>query len=167
MRRMKRIISMLCVAVMLVGSMCMETFAEETDSGNVMKLDAVVSGYDAISEGIMPYSTTFTDSSVEAYFDTSGMHITIITSVNDTASVIGVKDIKVQVKSGNNWVTVATSTGGETGNISGCAVSITYPYSVKGNTYRVCCTHYANVDEYRELYHETIGMYCNVTSTAP
>lgn len=167
MRKVKRIIALLCVTVMLAGNCCMQAFAEELENSKIIELEAVVSDYVPDLEGLMPYSFTFVDTSIYISYDTSGMHITIHTGVNNTASVVGVKDITVQVKSGNNWVTVATSNGGEVYDISGCSISITYPYSVKNKTYRVCCTHYATVDSARELYHEADGVLCTVTSTAP
>lgn len=167
MKKMKRIIALLCMIVMIAGNCCMQAFAEELENNPIIELEATVSDYDPVSGGLVPYSFTFVDTNISVSYDTSGMHITIHTGVNNTASVVGVKDITVQVKSGNDWVTVATSNGGEVYDISGCSISITYPYSVKNKTYRVCCTHYATVDSYRELYHETSGMLCTVTSTAP
>ena len=80
--------------------------------------------------------------------------------MNNVASVVGVKDIKIQVKNGNNWVTVAESLGGEVYNTSSCAVNLNYGGVVEGYTYRVTCVHYGNVDEYRELYHESVGFKC-------
>lgn len=165
MRRIQRVIALFCTAILLIGSLQMEASAAEKET--IIELDATTSGYNSEPNDIIPYSTTFIDASVDVYYDTSGMHITIQTTMNNTASIVGSKDIKVQVKNGFSWTTVATSTGGELSGYSGCSVNLTYPYSEKGKTYRVCCTHYGNVDEYRELYQETSGFLCNVTSTAP
>lgn len=101
-------------------------------------------------------STTFSTASVDFSFRTEGLHITIDTGTTMTASVIGVKDIKIQKKGlFGIWSTVATSTGGEAYNTSYISVSLTYTGAEVGENYRVKCTHYADVDEYRELDHET------------
>ena len=89
------------------------------------------------------------------------MYVVIHTDLNKTGSIVGVKDIKIQKKNILGiWTTVATSSGGEVTNASGCSVSVTYPGAVKGETYRVTCVHYGNVDEYRELEHETEAITC-------
>ena len=106
-----------------------------------------------------PRSTTFIDTSITIGYDEEGMHVAITTDLNGVGSVVGAKDIKVQIKNGSSWTTVATSTGGVT-NATGCIINVTYPDAVKGETYRVTCIHYGNVDEYRELYHETEGSKC-------
>lgn len=106
-------------------------------------------------------STTFIDTSIEVgYSKTEGMIIYITTSMNTTASVVGAKDIEIQIEDGNDWVTVATSTGGELYNTGVCVLGLTYPDPIEGKKYRVVCTHYGNVDGYRELYHETNGFKC-------
>lgn len=165
MRKIRRMVALLCAAVLLSGNWCMSTFAAENAS-KIVELEASVEEYDFASNGIMPYSTTFTDTSIDVVFDTSGMRVTIHTAMNNTASVVGVKDVVVQCKSGNDWVTVATSTGGEMTNAGGIAVSFTYPYTKSGQVFKISCTHYGNVDEYRELYHVTDEIKCTVTSTA-
>lgn len=166
MRKIRRMIALLCATILLSGNWCMSTFAAEADTNKIMELETSVEGYDFAANGIMPYSTTFVNTSINVTFSTSGMYVTIHTGMNNTASVVGVKDIVVQRKSGNDWVTVATAAGGEASDISACAVSFTYPDTKSGQYYRVCCTHYGNVDEYREAYHETGELKCTVTSTA-
>lgn len=157
----KKMVSALCIMVLLVSTMSMETFAaEKKEVSEIIEIEASVEAYDVNGSG-MTRATTFMDTSIDTYFDASGMHVTIHTSTTNTASVIGVKDIKVQIKEGNNWRTVATSSGGEVYNISGCAVSFTYTGSVLDERYRVTCIHYANVDGYRELPHETAAMLCS------
>ena len=106
-------------------------------------------------------STTFIDTTVSVgYSQTEGMIVYITTSMNTTASVVGVKDIEIQIENGNDWVTVATCTGGESNNTTSCIISLIYPDPIEGKKYRVVCTHYGNVDGYRELYHETNGFKC-------
>ena len=106
-------------------------------------------------------STTFVDTTISVgYSKTEGMIVYITTSMNTTASVVGAKDIEIQIEDGNDWVTVATSTGGELYNTGVCVLGLTYPDPIEGKKYRVVCTHYGNVDGYRELYHETNGFKC-------
>lgn len=160
MNLLKKITCTLLTVILLNASLAMPVFAAE--ESNIEVLEATVMGYDApIFEGVSPRSTTFIDTSIDVYFDSDGMHIEIYTGTSLTASVLGVKDIEIQ-KRGlfGIWTTVATSTGGEAHNIGTVSVILTYAGAVKGETYRVCCTHYGNVDEYRELYHETSGMTC-------
>lgn len=150
----KKIVSIALVTVILNCSYVMNVFAAEDTVLKVVDIEANVIGYnEGVSVGMR--STTFIDTSILISGSSAGMAVTIDTRMNDTASIVGVKDIKVQLKSGNDWITVATSTGGEVSGYAGCSVSFTYSGAVKGKTYKICCTHYGNVDGYRELYHET------------
>ena len=81
--------------------------------------------------------------------------MTFSTACVGTASVIGVKDIKVQQKMWYGWKTVLTSDGAENKNENVFACDLTYSEAVKGKTYRVLCTHYANVDVYEEFENDT------------
>lgn len=79
------------------------------------------------------------------------MHIDISTGVVGTASVLGVKDIKIWKKTWyGGWDLVATSSGGESYNRTLTGVSILYANAVKGATYKITCVHYGNVDGYIE-----------------
>lgn len=151
---LKRIVCLVLVAVIMNCSYAMNAFAKETVDFEVVNIEATVVGHDA-EPAIGMRSTTFVSTAIHVSSSSQGMSVTIDTDMNNTASVVGVKDIKVQLKNGNDWITVATSTGGEVSGHIGCSVSFTYSGAVKGQTYKICCTHYGNVDEYRELYHET------------
>lgn len=105
-------------------------------------------------------TTTFIDNTISISYSSSGMYVVIRTSMNTTASVVGAKDIEIQIKDGSDWVTVAVSDGGESYNTITCMLSLTYTGVIEGETYRVVCTHYGNVDGYRELYHESAGFKC-------
>ncbi|MBR5248223.1 MAG: hypothetical protein IKV27_04665 [Lachnospiraceae bacterium] len=160
MKLLKKITCALLTVILLNASLPMTVFAAE--ESNVEVLEATVTVCEVpIFEGASPRSTTFIDTSIDVFFETDGMHIAIYTGTNLTSSVIGVKDIKIQKKGlFGIWTTVATATGGEAYNVSMVAVSLVFGGAVEGETYRVCCTHYGNVDEYRELYHETSGITC-------
>ena len=160
MRKSKRIISLLLSAIMFSTLFINVAFAAENSNDvDVVIIEAVVQEYTP-SINSVGRSTTFSDNSIDVSFSSSGMSITISTSTTRIASVVGVKDIEIQLKNGSDWVTVATSTGGEVYNALGCGVSLTYTGAIYGEYYRVVCTHYGDVDGYRELYHESAAMRC-------
>ena len=160
MKRIKRMISLLLSSIMLSTLFINVTFAAENSSDtDVVVLEAVVREYTP-GMNSTARSTTFADNSIDVSFSSSGMSITITTSMTRIASVVGVKDVEIQLKNGNDWVTIATSTGGELYNTLGCAVTCTYTGVIYGEYYRVVCTHYGDVDGYRELYHESAAMRC-------
>lgn len=103
---------------------------------------------------INPITTMF-DCDITMAFRTEGLVMTFSTACVGTASVIGVKDIKVQQKMWYGWKTVLTSDGGENQNENIFSGDLTYSEAVKGKTYRVLCTHYANVDVYEEFENDT------------
>ena len=86
-----------------------------------------------------------------------GLEMDFTTSCVDIASVIGVKDIKVQQKMWYGWKTVLTSPGAENQNEDLFCASLTYPDAVNGKTYRVTCVHYANYDVYEEVENDTVA----------
>lgn len=108
--------------------------------------------FDTLS--IKPRTTMF-DCDIVMAFRTEGLVMSFTTSCIGTASVIGVKDIKVQQKMWYGWKTVLTSSGAENQNETVFACTLTYSEAVKGKTYRVLCTHYANVDVYEEFENDT------------
>lgn len=160
MKLLKKIACTLLTAILLNVSLATPVLAAE--ESNVVELEATVTAdYNMPSQLGVERSTTFIDTSIDVSFSADGMYIVIHTGMNAKASVVGAKDIEIQKKGlFGIWTTVATSSGGEAYDVSACAVSMTYTGAVKGETYRIICTHYGNVDEYRELYHETEGMTC-------
>ena len=108
----------------------------------------------------VPYAQTreavFTETSISAMKGDSGeMLITIRTSTSNVASVIGVKDIVVYKKGFLRWTEVATSSGGESYNVYGSTCINHYYGAVEGETYKISCTHYADVNGYHEFENET------------
>jgi len=87
-----------------------------------------------------------------------GMTIQISTGSVGTASVIGIKDIKVMKKVWYGWKTVAVSDGAEAYDISLVGINLRYANAEFGETYRVTCVHYANVTEYTEAENDTGGI---------
>ena len=161
-KKLSKLAKTLVITLLLISVWSTQVVAASPDtmSPEVVDLDATIYEYTNES-GISTYATIFQDASITiTYHSSVGMEVVILTYVNGTASVVGVKDIKIQAKSGNSWVTVATSAGGEVTNARGMGCEVTYAGAIEGVTYRVVCTHYANYEGYRELYHESVGMVC-------
>lgn len=153
-KTIRKTICLLLSIVLMSGSFVINAFAAEERDSEVLILEANVIMHD-VEPAIGTRSTTFTNTMIIISASSAGMAVTIDTDMNNTASVVGVKDIKVLLKNGDDWITVAVSDGGEVSGYAGCSVSFTYPDAVKGKTYKISCTHYGNVDGYRELYQET------------
>lgn len=161
-KNLKKLLSVALVAFTLFNLPCIDVFAAEdvqTIEENVVELDAEI--VDLVGDpDISVYATTFYDTSITITFSADGMLVEIATFMNKTASVVGVKDIRIQKKGLFGWSTVATSNGGESYNVTGVGCTVLYPDAVKGETYRVLCTHYGNVDEYRELANDSGAVKC-------
>ena len=99
--------------------------------------------------------TTLLDCEVIMSFSADGLYMEFTTGCTNIASVIGVKDIKVQQKMWYGWKTVGTSTGTKKTNCTIAVVGVTYPDAVKDGTYRVISTHYADYDGYEEVVNDT------------
>lgn len=161
-RKIRKFINVLMSAVLLVSTLNSQVLAATTSEtvSEVVVLDAKIYEYVSDSE-ISTYATKFDTATITiSYHSAIGMDVMILTYVNGVASVVGVKDILIQAQSGSNWVTVATSAGGEMTDVQGMGCAVTYAGAVEGVTYRVVCTHYADYEGYRELYHESAGMVC-------
>ena len=150
---MRKIFTILMSMIMLFSSVSTEVFAAEMTAGQVEVLESSVFDCERIGQNVR--STTFSDTSIDIACSASGMDVTIYSTASQLCSVIGVKDIEVQMKSGSDWVTVATATSGEQTNTYGMGLHFIYPDAIYGATYRIHCVHYANGDEYRELEHTT------------
>lgn len=150
---MKKVLTVLMSIVMLFSSISTEAFAAEAVE-KMAVLETTVFTCDETGQNAR--STTFSNTAIDVVCSSSGMRVTIYSTTNQLCSVIGVKDIEVQLKNGNNWVTVATAGPGEDTNVYGMGVTFTYPDAIYGATYRIYCVHYANGDEYRELEHTSI-----------
>lgn len=159
MKLLKRITCALLTVFLMNASVSMPVQAAEAT--DVVELEATVTAVaPQVISSVQPRSTTFINTMINISFSENGMYVAIHTDMNATASVVGAKDIKIQKKGLIGWTTVATSTGGEAYNVGGCVVSLTYTGAEYGEQYRVVCTHYGNVDEYRELDHTTEWFTC-------
>lgn len=162
-KSIQKVLSLALVAFVFFNIPSVEAYAAEeiqTVDENVVELNAEV--VDIIRDSdISFYTTTFDEASITVSFSKDGMLVEIATCMTKTASVVGAKDIKIQKKGLFGWSTVATSTGGESYNVTGNLCTVLYTGAVKGETYRVLCTHYGNVDGYNEIPNETSGYVCN------
>lgn len=102
-----------------------------------------------------PQTTMFDCEIIMAFTMDEGLCMTFTTSCAGAASVIGVKDIKVQQKMWYGWKTVLVSDGAERYDSAIFAADLTYADAIKDRTYRVICTHYADVDGYEEVVNDT------------
>ena len=161
-RNLRKLFGLVLVAFVLINSPTVEAFAAEdiqTVDENVVELKAEVKEIVGNSD-IIPYATTFSEASITISFSSAGMLVEIATCTTKTASVVGCKDIVIQKKGLFGWTTVATSSGGESYNVTGSLCTVLYAGAEKGATYRVLCTHYANVDGYNEASNESGGVTC-------
>lgn len=161
-KKLKKILSIALAAVILVSIPCTEAKAAEeieTVADDVVELEAYLKESDDYQvPDYSFYAVTFNTASITMSFGSSGMVIDFETGMNREASVVGVKDIKIQKKVWYGWTTVATSTGAENYNRHSCIVGVTYSGAEIGETYRVSCVHYGTVNgESRELANETSG----------
>lgn len=117
---------------------------------SVEVLDAVLVEDINLPSGEVPY-TMLSDCTIGVSASSEGMLIDISTGVVGTASVLGVKDIKIQKKTWyGGWTTVAISEGKEVSDRSIMGITILYSNAVKDATYRIKCIHYGDVNGYIE-----------------
>jgi len=152
----KRILGMATAAVLLAGSPGMYSLTAEAgtmtdaEAADVEVLEATVVEDVEWPEGTIPY-TMLAQCIISVGCDEDGMHIGISTGAVGTASVIGVKDVRIQKKGlFGIWTTVATCSGHEAYDRGTTGVDIVYKNAEKGATYRILCVHYADVDGYFE-----------------
>ena len=105
-----------------------------------------------------PNARTFlVNCSIGIMNSSDGMLVECYTDSVGTASVLGVKDIKIQKKVWYGWKTVAVSEGAETENARAFSCHLRYTNAELGETYRVSCVHYGTVDSYTEVENQTEG----------
>lgn len=169
-RKLRKSFGSVLLSIILMGCFCMETFAASQQNcglqgtsqleSNIEQLECETIGYSDLPT-IVPFSTYFADAAITISFDSEGMHIDICTGMNDIASVVGAKDIEVHRKKLFGYEVVAVAEGGELYNVTTVLNSMVYTGAIQGEKYRVVCTHYGDVDGYREMYAETDWVTCN------
>ena len=156
-RTKKRKWSVRALAAMLIAILAMPTYSlrVHAEENELSKVDVVVTNKEIGYKSTVQPLTTMFDCEIIMAFTMEGLEMTFTTLCVDVASVIGVKDIKVQQKMWYGWKTVFTSSGAENQNEDIFATELTYPDAVNGKTYRVICTHYADYDVYEEVENDT------------
>ena len=130
-----------------------EAHAEEAylNGDTTMKVTVTNMSPEYSISDVKPITTMFDCEIIMAFKMDEGLCMSFTTSCIDTASVIGVKDINVQQKMWYGWI----SDGAEDSDAAIFAADLKYPEAIKDRTYRVICTHYADVDGYEEVVNDT------------
>ena len=152
----KRVLSAFMMTTLITGIPNVTTLAaregmvSDLEESNIVEiLHATLIEEDRLDE-ILLY-TMLADCIITVSGDSDGMHIDITTGVVGTASILGVKDIKVQKKTWyGGWTTVAVSDGKEVKDRSTMGINLLYRNAEKDATYRITCIHYGDVDGYIE-----------------
>ena len=114
----------------------------------------IIEDVEASSE-IIPY-TMLASCIITARGASDGMHIDISTGSVGTASVLGVKDVKIYKKTWyGGWDLVAVCSGGESYDCAGMGISILYENAVKDAKYKITCIHYGDVNGYIECENDS------------
>ena len=149
-----KIIAYLLAMVFMINVPIQKVQAEEKTCVETNMLRVITSN-DGGEYGVRPLTTLVDCEIIMAFSATEGLVMTFSTSCVGEASVLGVKDIKIQQKMWYGWKTVATSEGTESYNCTLFAADVIYPDAIKDKTYRVIATHYGNVDGYEEAVNDT------------
>ena len=155
----KRLREMLCVLVMVI--LLGETFTSmaagsdglpEQRNGNteIEVLEAEIKKEVDVDSDIS-LQTMLASCIIGVRGASDGMHIDITTGSVGTASVLGVKDVKIYKKTlYGGWDLVAVSSGGEANNCGNMGINILYANAVKDAKYKITCIHYGDVNGYIE-----------------
>lgn len=90
--------------------------------------------------------------------ESDGLVVDIATGASQTASSLGIKNIKIEQKKWYGWKLVATAEDVEVQNRASLGISLLYTGAEYGETYRVSCVHYGTVDSYTEEENVTPGV---------
>ena len=157
-RKIKRIAGLALATMLFVSVPMMEAEAVQpynTESEVVENLAVVVK--EVSEEDFLQNSklrTALYNCLINVICDSEGMHVDFVVNADGKASVIGIKDIKIQKKVWYGWKTVVTSDGAEDYNTGIFGCSLLYSGAEYGETYRITCVHYADVDGYNEVENE-------------
>lgn len=152
--KLKKVLCVFVLMAVFADVFAFESQAAETseaeESIEVEVLEAKVLENVEGNSGIAP-QTMLVECMINVGRKSDGMHIDITVGTVGTASVLGVKDIKIWKKnSRGNWELVATSNGGEEYNSASSGVTIRYANAVVGATYKITCVHYGDVNGMEE-----------------
>ncbi|MEE0151641.1 MAG: hypothetical protein UEK73_00350 [Acetatifactor sp.] len=155
MRKGRTIVAFLLALLFAVSAPAQEVRAEEYNENTTHTFIVASETQEYDSFGVQPVTTLVNCQIIMAFRADEGLCMTFTTSCAGDAKVIGVKDIKVQQKVWYGWKTVFISDGAESYDSAIFGADLVYPDAIKDKTYRVICTHYADVDGYEEAVNDT------------
>lgn len=155
MRKGRTIVAFLLALLFAVSAPAQEVRAEEYNENTTHTFIVASETQEYDSFGVQPVTTLVNCQIIMAFSADEGLVMTFTTSCVGLAKVIGVKDIKVQQKMWYGWKTVLVSDGAESVDRASFGANLTYADAIKDKTYRVICTHYADVDGYEESVNDT------------
>lgn len=155
-KRVTRVVCMALTVLLLVSIPAMETRAAEecvAEREDMAELEFIADEVLTDRNQSMARTALY-NCTINVDCSSEGMWVDFNTSSSGTASVIGVKDIEIKKQVWYGWKTVATSTGGERENTSNYSGHILYEDAEYGETYRITCVHYGDVNGYEEVENE-------------
>ena len=152
-----KIVALVLTLIFAFSVPVQESHAEEANlnENSTMKVTVTNMSPEYSISDVKPITTLFDCEIIMAFEMDEGLCMTFTTSCIGAAKVIGVKDIKVQQKMWYGWKTVLISDGAEDSDAAIFAADLKYPEAIKDRTYRVICTHYADLDGYEEAVNDT------------
>ena len=150
-KKWKNLVGLFVGVLMICVSSIKVSAAEMQEETNVEHLIMIPNEVESENDGETAVRALLYNCIMSVYCSSQGMEIAFSTDCVQLSSVIGVKDIVIKQKVWYGWKTVATSVGGYYTNEYGYTGTILYTNAVKGETYRITCTHYADADNYSEV----------------
>lgn len=156
--RIKKMGCLMLASMMLMFISSMEVKAKENVWTNEKLVEALemtsVNEKFVVENNNMDTRAMLYNCLISVYSGSSGMEVAFMTDCTQVATSVGVKDIVIKQKVWYGWKTVATSAGGQSSNCTTYMGTILYTNAIKGEEYRIICTHYADADEYTEVHGE-------------
>ncbi|MBE5892602.1 MAG: hypothetical protein E7286_04380 [Lachnospiraceae bacterium] len=157
-KKVQRTVSVMLMTLFIVSTVPMDVQAAELEMRKENEVKELImiplEQREGENETNSSIRTLLFNCFISVYCGSSGMEIAFNTDCVQTASRIGVKDIVIKQKVWYGWKTVATSAGGYLTNVDMFVGEIVFTNAIKGETYRITCTHYADADEYTEVHNE-------------
>lgn len=162
----KRLLAVLCSIIMICNSgMGIVAHAQENMETLIWGPYQELSG-DNIGHGIFDIpnnsgakAAILTDCTIGISVGADGVKGSITTGSTETASKIGVENVKVEKYVDGKWTLVGSSSGGYKTNSSSYAASVSTSSAEPNIYYRISCTHYAYLNGVKhELNNVTNGV---------
>lgn len=151
-RKVQKVVSFVLIVFFLASVPCAEVAAAETNAAIMEEVEVLEATIKESSESVnVPAFRTGVMGDVLIAFGSDGMNLEFTTMASAVASVIGVKDIRIEKKVWYGWQTVAVCSGFETEDVAIMTGTVLYGNAEKGETYRITSVYYADVDGYEEF----------------